>query len=203
MLWISLQTQILVLVVIPRDSVVVDTDRGGAEEANVKRTKISQEGVDFVVLFSSKFLNVHVSGYKPLLTEPGESTGGGTQATQHIVLKPQLDGDPLLTVGFVNVATRSAKMRSYACMQALHEMRFKNRPFHVTHAQYQSFFERIQHFLQGRGMQLEIEERPALRGPAAAHGRRGPSTMAWLLLMLVALLAGLVAYWIASGQLTL
>ncbi len=154
-----------------------------------------------MVLFASKFLNVYVSGYKPMLMEPAESTGGGRQATQHIVLKPQLDGDPLLTVGFVNVATRSAKLRSYECMRALHEMRFKERPFHVAHAQYQSFFERTQHFLKGRGMQVRIEARPPQRSqpaPAPPAPRRS-ATWAWLVLMVVALLAGLMAYLFVSG----
>ncbi len=173
-------------------------------DAEVKRTQYSQEGIDFVVLFASKFLNIHVSGYKPLLMEPAESTGGGKQATQHIVLKPQLDGDPLLTVGFVNVATRSAKLRSYSCMKTLHDMRFKDRRFHVAASQYQSFFERAHHFLKERGMQVDIETNPpvpeALRSIRAEPQASSP--LAWLVLMLVAILAGLIAFLVASGRLT-
>jgi len=68
-------------------------------------------------LFEAKFGKQSVSGYRPFLREPRvESTGGGAQAVQHMVMEPQLEGDPTLTVGYVNVATKTAKVRTYGCL---------------------------------------------------------------------------------------
>ena len=54
----------------------------------MKRTQIAQQGIDFVTLFHAKFTSTDVSSYRPLLREPTESTGGGKQAMQHMVLMP-------------------------------------------------------------------------------------------------------------------
>ena len=91
----------------------------------MKRTQFSQQGLDFATLFAAKHSHFNISGYVPVLREPPvDTTAGGKQAMQHIILLPKIEGDPLLTIGSVNVATRSARLRTHDCMRQLHEMRF-------------------------------------------------------------------------------
>ena len=142
-----------------------------------RRPQYSQDGIDFVVLFASRFLNVHISGYKPLLMEPPaeEIDPNGEEAPQHIVLKPQLDGDPLLTVGFVKLEGRSAVLRSYDYMRAMHRQHDGTRPFHVDQAHYQSFFDSALEFLQERGMQVDIESGPSPAELPATKTAKAPA----------------------------
>ena len=55
--------------------------------SGVKSTQFAQQGLDFVTLFSAKFTRSIVSGYRPKLREPEETTAGGKQAIQHIVFE--------------------------------------------------------------------------------------------------------------------
>jgi hypothetical protein len=130
---------------------------------------------------------------------PGESTGGGKLATQHIVLTPLDTTATAWTVGSVNVATESAKVRSYECMRALHRARFRSRPFPLNEQQYLRFFDAAIAFMKERGMAVEIESAlPELGVPVAggadaeeAEPARGKS------LLMLAL--GMVALGLAAG----
>jgi hypothetical protein len=134
-----------------------------------KPTLFAARGFEFVAAFQVKFMMLDVSGHRPLLKEPpGHSTAGGKLATQHIVLEPKEPGGTTWTVGSINVATESAKVRSFDCVKELHRMRFRDRPFLIDQQQYQSFFDAAVAFMRERGMAVEIESSlPELNEPAA------------------------------------
>jgi hypothetical protein len=133
-----------------------------------KPTLFAARGLEFVAAFQVKFMMLDVSGHRPLLKDPpGHSTAGGKLATQHIVLEPKVPGGTTWTVGSINVATQSAKVRSFDCVRELHRMRFRDRPFLIDRQQYQSFFDAAVAFMRERGMAVEIESSlPELNEPA-------------------------------------
>ncbi|MSP60225.1 MAG: hypothetical protein EXR72_07770 [Myxococcales bacterium] len=58
-----------------------------------------------------------------LAAPEGASTGGGERAVQHIKLSAK--GGPTVVLGLTNVATKSAELRSYDHLVAVHARRFK------------------------------------------------------------------------------
>jgi hypothetical protein len=177
---------------------------GGPFDAN-KRTAFAQQGLDFVTLFAAKFNTYDVGGYNPVLREPlAESTGGGAQAVQHMVLEPRVAGDPLVTVGQVNVATKTAKLRTYECLTMLHAMRFGRRPFHVDGAAYRSFFDRALEFMRRQGLQVHVETRPPeVRGSTPPGEAAAGNLLIWVMLAAVLVFSVVAAYLAYSGRLSL
>lgn len=166
----------------------------------MKRTQYAQKGIDFVTLFSAKFAKERVSGYRPLLREPiAESTGGGKQALQHMVFEPQIDGDPVLTVGAVNVVTKIARLRTFDCIHQLFVLRFGERPFAVDQAQYQAFFERVAEFMKRQGLQVEVETRPPeVAGASLPPAARGSNLLVWAFVIVVVL--ALATFLVVTGR---
>lgn len=170
-------------------------------------TLYAQKGLEFVAVFQVKLANRDVSGYRPMLREPpGVSTGGGKQATQHIVLVPADSNQPTLTVGFLNVATNAAKLRSFACMKQLHKARFGEAPFGLDPKAYQEFFDTASALLQERGLSVEVEhELPDVVPPSQAGGAgesEGPGLITIALAgILVLLIASGVGYYLLAGRL--
>lgn len=173
--------------------------------SDVKATAFAQQGLDFVSLFEAKFHMLNVSGYRPVLRAPvAETTGGGVQAVQHMILEPRIEGDPVVTVGQVNVATKTAKLRTYDCLLGVHEMRFSGRPFHIDGGQYQSFFDRVLEFMRRQGLQVQIETRPpAVRTSTAPPAELGTEVLVWAALVALAVFSAMVAYLVISGRLKL
>jgi hypothetical protein len=169
----------------------------------VKRTTYAQQGIDFVLLFHLKFKDEAFDGYRPMLRgPPAESTGGGKQAVQHMVLHPAVPGEPVLTMGQVNVVTKTAKLRTYDCMLELHEQRFKKKTLPVTQSSYLAFFNRLLEFMKKQAMQVEIESRPPPLAASVAPPKPGGSWVAWgWLVLLLAVLAGVLWYLRWSGRL--
>jgi len=173
----------------------------------MKRTQIAQQGIDFVTLFHAKFASANLGGYRPLLREPTESTAGGKQAMQHMVLMPSIEGDPTVTIGSVNVAVRTAKLRTYDCLVKLHRMRFGSQPFQVDQTAYQGFFDVVLNFLKLQGMYVEVVTNP----PQVEGGSRFPPPVAssssqvvqWVALVLLLTGIGVFAYLIYSGRVVL
>ena len=143
----------------------------------MKRTAYAQQGLDFVTLFTAKFHMQNVSGYAPVLREPhAESTAGGKQAIQHMILEPKIEGDPVMTIGYVNVVTKQAKIRTYECMALMHRMRFPSRAFAVDAGAYQKFYDKVVEFMRRQSMGGRRRDAPAvddaLLAPACAPQRR-------------------------------
>ena len=160
-----------------------------------KPTLFAARGLEFVAAFQVKFMMLDVSGHRPLLKEPpGHSTAGGKLATQHIVLEPKEPGGTTWTVGSINVATESAKVRSFDCLKELHRMRFRGRPFLIDRAQYQGFFDAAVAFMQERGMAVEVESSPPeLNDPSAISSRGAEAGVRPSTLVATIVIAGVVA----------
>ena len=171
--------------------------------SNVKATTFAQQGLDFVTLFEAKFHMQNVSGFRPVLRAPvGETTGGGAQAVQHMILEPKIEGDPVVTVGQVNVVTKTAKLRTYDCLVGVHAMRFGRRPFLIGHGAYQTFFDRVLEFMRRQGLQVQIQTRPPVRPSNAPPATTG-SLLAWAFLVAVAVFSAMVGYLVWSGRIKL
>ena len=173
--------------------------------SDVKATTFAQQGYDFVTLFEAKFHMLNISGYQPLLRTPlSETTGGGAQAVQHMILQPKIEGDPLVTVGQVNMATKTAKLRTFDCLLGVHEMRFRGRPFHVDQSQYQSFFDRVLEFMRRQGLQVQIETRPPMmQERRAATADLSGALLIWAAVVAIAVFSAVAAYLAYSGRLKL
>lgn len=162
-----------------------------------KPTLYAQRGLEFVAVFQVRFHALDISGHKARLRPPpGESTGGGKLATQHIVLEPSDPSAPVWTVGSVNVATQNAKIRTYDCVRALHRARFKDKAFPLDRAMYQGFFDTVIALMNEREVAVEIENAPpeiALeagssgRSDVAASPSRGG--VAWVIMVALVLAA--------------
>lgn len=129
-----------------------------------KRTQVAQTAFDFATFFQAMMANVVVGGpvaRRPVLVAPeGMSTAGGKQSRQSLCLSPDMPGFATITVGWVDVVSLQAQLRTYACLEQMHRQRFKNRPFDVEPSTYQAFFAKAQQLLAGRGIQCTIENSP-------------------------------------------
>lgn len=165
----------------------------------LKRTEIAQQGVDFATLFAAKFSGLDVSGFVPLMREPpADSTGGGKQALQHLVLHPKIHGDPVITFGSFNVATRSARLRTHACLERMHRMRYgKSAHFVLDQEKYQELIDQLLRFTKQLGMQVDIETNPP---PLELGSGRPPArvkrdtTGSWILLFILTAIAAFLTY---------
>jgi len=171
---------------------------------NVKATQYAQQGLDFATLFSAKFERQPISGYKPHLREPPETTAGGRQAIQHIAFEPQIEGDPVLTVGYVNVVTKTAKLRTYDCLAEMFTMRFSNRVFGLDQRQYQAWFDKAAEFMRRQGLQIQIETRPPVAYSSRPPPRPGfdwANLILWVLLVIILVGGGTAMYLRVTGRL--
>ncbi len=177
-----------------------EPDGGGkAKPPAWKATRFAKQGLDFTTLFAAKFLRDDINGHKPLIREPpAVSTGDGKQAVQHILLDPKVEGDPIITIGHANVVTKTSRLRTYDCLEQMHTLRFGSKPFILSQAQYQAFFDKLNAFLRQQGLQVDVETRPPSderAAPGRAQVGRPASTnklglvLLGLLIVVVVLLA--------------
>jgi hypothetical protein len=170
-------------------------------DAPMKRTQFAQKGLDFVTLFSAKFAQEKVGGYRPVLREPiAESTGGGKQALQHMVLEPRIDGDPVLTVGAVNVVTKTARLRTFDCVRQLFAMRFGARPFVIGQSQYQPFFDRAMEFMKRQGLQVEVETRPPGASESSVPARAQANLVVAAFVVMLVVFAAAVVFLVVTRR---
>ncbi|MBI4699902.1 MAG: hypothetical protein HY744_01840 [Deltaproteobacteria bacterium] len=159
------------------------------------RTVHSQRGYDFGMRFAAWFSNVMVSDHIPRLAEPaGDTTGGGTQATQHLTLEPFDEAQPVVALGWVNCASGLAKLRTFECLAELHWRRFGRQPFAVDGDPYRAFFEKLVSFLKEEGMKIDVETDPPEVAAVASRreGAPGRAKHAWIIAAVsVAVLAAL------------
>jgi hypothetical protein len=158
-----------------------------------KPTLITSQGLDFAALFTAKFSRYDLGGFKAMMREPaGVSTAGGKQATQHIVLARGDGVGATITVGHANVATKHCKLRTHACVERMHQLRYRGEIFPLDHARYQAFFDGVREFLERQGMRIEVETQPPggmASVPPPGGGSVGGSKSSMLLSILVGLLA--------------
>jgi hypothetical protein len=129
---------------------------------DAKRTQVAQSAFNFANYFTDSFSRTVVGGSvprRPVLSAPeGMSTGGGRQARQAVMLVSDSQQAPAVTVGWVEMPTRKGAIRSYRCLAALHEARFRGRPFDVDVASYQAFMGQVQSFFDACGLEVTVED---------------------------------------------
>ncbi len=163
----------------------------------VQRTMMAQQAFDFSTLFALNFARKSVAGTcarRPHLIAPPETTGGGKQTVQHIVLEADPRGaGATVTVGWVDVTKKRASLRTLGCIEGM--ARARRRANELDPATYQTFFNEAQQFLTAHGFAVQYEaEPPPASVPPPANGSSGTRIAAWLMISLIAfVLLGVVA----------
>lgn len=105
-------------------------------------------------------LRVAPADYGPDMTAPdGPSTGGGVQAMQHLRLVAPDASMPTILVGHANQRDRTAEIRTWEHIDALHRERFKQE-VPIDPASYQEFVQSAQGFLTACGMRVTVVPTP-------------------------------------------
>src|SRR5579871_4341116 len=122
------------------------------------QTQFSMQATDFAESFRSTVgrLRVGPYAYAPDMTAPdGPSTGGGVQALQHLRLVAPDPNMPAILVGHANQRDRTAEIRTWEHVDALHRERFKQ-GVPIDPASYQEFLQSAQGFLAACGMRVTV-----------------------------------------------
>ena len=130
---------------------------------DAKRTQVAQSAFDFAHYFTSSFQNVVVTGTVPrraeLAAPEGMSTDGGQKARQALVLIPTAPGaGASIAIGWVEIAQKRAELRTFRVLLAMHNARFRGRPFDLDAGSYQAFFEQARQLLSACGVQVNVED---------------------------------------------
>src|SRR5262245_61243335 len=132
--------------------------------SEVKRTVFAGKAFSLAELFKIALGTTKVHGdvdYTPELSSPeGESTGGGTQAGQHLSLTPE-GGGTALVVATANVVEKKVELRTFANVSEMHRRRFKGAAFPIDQAAYDQFLTRAQEFFDGREFKVTRADAPA------------------------------------------
>jgi hypothetical protein len=130
-----------------------------------------------------------------------ESTGGGKQARESIILKAESgDATGSITAGFLDIGLRSCELRSYGSLQMLHRQRLGT-TLDLVQAEYEKFVLELRQFLEGEGFVIKIIEADEQKAKAVAAGnvparREGGANMGLMIGIGIAaalVLVGLVA----------
>jgi hypothetical protein len=122
------------------------------------KTAFAIQAEDLAASMNATFQKMAIAPgyYVPELTVPeGPSTAGGKQALQRLRLVPRAPGYPILVVGSANQADRTAELRSYEHLDAIHRHRFK-RPVALDRAGYEQFLEIARNFMTVLQLRTEI-----------------------------------------------
>ena len=119
-----------------------------ASGPRAEMTQMAGAAIDFAEFFNLAFKK-GLEGAWPCrieLTAPaGQSTGGGTQAMQHIRLVPD-DGSPTLVIGSVNRGLQRVELRTYAFTANMYAQRRKGMVFPVDEPRFTAIIDRLQNF---------------------------------------------------------
>ncbi|MEZ4441872.1 MAG: hypothetical protein R3B72_22415 [Polyangiaceae bacterium] len=170
-----------------------------ASRAGAMMTHVAGAAMNMSSVFSASFKRA-VPGWAAELKEPaGPSTGGGAQSQQPLTLVAQ--NGQRLAIGRVDAARRTVNIRTHAVVSRLCEQRF-NRPFAVSDADYQRFIDLAGQLFRTYGFQVTHETVlaaaetsrpvPSYRPPA-----QGSQLSTWLLILLAAIVAALLAVAVA------
>lgn len=134
-----------------------------------------------------------VAGHRVELSAPeGPSTGGGKQSVQHIKLIPD-GGGTVLVAGSADQVSRSAELRSYGYLAALHARRFRGAALPLDRAAYEELLRRAQAFFADRGLTVTRVETPPEPPPTP---RKGSAGLIAGVLVVVAALVGAAVYFV-------
>ena len=104
-----------------------------------------------------------------------ESTGGGKQARESIVLRPE-NGDVAgsITCGFLDIGLRSCELRSYASLSMLQRQRFQT-ALDLHQSEYEKFLGELVGMLEAEGFVIKMIEPEEQQAKAVAAGNAGPA----------------------------
>ncbi len=146
--------------------------------ANVQRTMFAAQAVGLADLFKTLIGPVRLNGpvvYRPELSAPeGESTGGGKQATQHVMLVPE-SGGATLVMGSLNVKEKTSELRQYLAFAQMIEQRFKGKVAVPDQESYEALLDKTQKFFASQSVRVSIIAPSAFASPDAAGGKPRPT----------------------------
>lgn len=160
-------------------------------------TAFAQAALATSDLINTKFTATRFSGktQRQVVVEAPkvESTGGGKQARESIVLRPT-DGSTAdsITCGFLDVGLRSCELRSYATLAMQHKQRF-NAVLDLPQPEYDKFLGELAALLEQEGFVLKVVQPEEQQAKAIAAGNveaksSGGSNMAMVAIGAVAAL---------------
>lgn len=119
------------------------------------RTQLARKFVDLADTVTRAFreLTIGAGAWGVELTAPnGMSTGGGKQALQHLRLRPRRPGYAVFVGGTVNQVARSAELRDFDHVAAVHEVRFR-KAIRITRQEWEDFLRKAEVVLNAAGIQ--------------------------------------------------
>ncbi|HEY3357228.1 MAG TPA: hypothetical protein VGQ83_28520 [Polyangia bacterium] len=164
--------------------------------AEEKRTAFAMQALGFAELFALQVGSHRVEGpvsFRVELAAPeGQSTLGGRQALQHIRLVPD-GGGPVTVPGWANSVEKTAELRTYEHVAALHAQRFHGAPLPCDRAQYDALLARMEQFFREAGLAVTFAGPPAgLTAPMAAAPAPAKSSSTGVLVAILAVVVVLV-----------
>jgi hypothetical protein len=173
-------------------------DVADRSELEALRTQVANQAATLAEAVTDGFedFQMGAAGWTVELTTPeGPSTGGGTQALQHIRLKPRRKGYATVVAGSVNPVTSTGELRTYEHVAMLHELRFE-KPLEITPEEYAEFLKKADVILNlARIRATRSPPPPELLAHHAA--RRKLSTPMLVIFVVVVMLAAFVVYKVA------
>lgn len=144
-----------------------------------KRTAFAMAAFDLAQRFKLRFLSEQIDTGTATLPNPtlldmvapdGLSTGGGTQALQHIRLVPERG--PAILIGSANQKEQTAELRTHAYLVQQHAQRFGNQELPVPVAMYQPLMEKVAAFLEGEKLVVKTIDAAPAPAPAVEPPRK-------------------------------
>lgn len=146
-------------------------------------TAVAGKATEFARLFNATFAN-GFEGYRVDLTAPvGQSTAGGKQALQHILLVPH-DGTPAMVIGGVNQGDLTAELRTFRHLAELHALRFKGARVPVDLNAYRGLTRNLQQFFAQQQLSVvmvDLSETPRSSMPPPVPAPAGGSQTPWII----------------------
>ncbi len=140
---------------------------------SAKRTVVATAGYNLASEFEGWFKAERVGRYAPGIRQPWLTTAGGKQAYQHLILRAVDPNEPILTIGWVNCALYSCKLRTWGCLNNMYERRFK-RPLPIERRKYRDFFETLSEFFETEGFHVIVENEPPEVAPLSSRRPAAP-----------------------------
>ncbi len=130
-----------------------------------------------------------------------ESTGGGKQARESIVLRAE-NGDVAgsITCGFLDLGLRSCELRSYASLNMLHRQRFQS-ALDLYQSEYDKFLGELIAMLETEGFVIKVVEPEEQQAKAAAAAAASPARSGGNTMVMVGI--GVVAALVVVGLVVL
>jgi len=153
-------------------------------------TAFAQATVAACDLIEARFANTRFTGAVARVVKIEapfvESTGGGRQARESIVLKAANDDAAHnVTAGFVDVGLRSCELRSYDALNLLFRQRF-GRALDLYQSEYDRFAAELRELLEKEGFAFKVVEADEQRAKADAVAEKSSNAGVMVALGVVA-----------------